>query len=142
LCGLLAGALLVGFTYEQLGRAHENQNLPPRIGNAIDIGGRTINLFCTGEGSPTVIFESGGNGPGYEWAPIQAKIAAFTRACWYDRAGVGWSDPPSSPRTSTSIVNDLHEALGRASIPPPYVMVGASAGGDYVRIYTARYPTT
>jgi pimeloyl-ACP methyl ester carboxylesterase len=140
LCGLLAGALLVGFTYEQLGRAHENQNLPPRIGNAIDIGGRTINLFCTGEGSPTVIFESGGNGPGYEWTPIQAKVATFTRACWYDRAGVGWSDPPSSPRTSTSIVNDLHETLGRARIPPPYVMVGASAGGDYVRIYTARYP--
>lgn len=139
-CGLLAGVLLVGFTYEQIGRAHEDQNLPPRIGNAIDIGGRTINLFCSGEGSPTVVFESGGNSPGYEWSSIQSEVAGFTRACWYDRAGVGWSDPPLSPRTSGSVANDLHQALSHAGVLPPYVMVGASIGGDYVRIYTARYP--
>src|ERR1700732_1839875 len=58
-----------------------------------------------------------------------------------DRAGVGWSDPPSSPRTSASVASDLHEALQRAGVLPPYVMVGGSVGGEYVRIYTAHYPT-
>ena len=138
---LLMLALLVGFTYEQVGRARDASQLPPRVGQAVDIGGRTLNVYCSGQGTPTVILEPGGNSPGYAQLWLQSKMALFTRTCWYDRAGVGWSDPPSSPRTSTSIVSDLHEALQRAAILPPYVMAGGSVGGEYVHIYTARYPT-
>lgn len=137
---LLVLAFLAGFTYEQVGRARDASQLPPRVGQAVDIGGRTLNLYCSGQGTPTVILETGGNSPGYEWQLLQSKMATFTRACWYDRAGVGWSDPPSSPRTSASIASDLHEALRRAGVLPPYVMVGGSVGGEYVHIYTARYP--
>ena len=39
------------------------------------------------------------------------------------------------------MVRDLHEALRRAGVLPPYVMTGGSVGAEYVRIYTARYPT-
>jgi len=87
-----------------------------------------------------VILEPGGNSPGYSQLLQQSKMAGFTRTCWYDRAGVGWSDPPSSPRTSTSVASDLHETLQRARVLPPYVMVGSSVGGEYVRIYAAHYP--
>ena len=138
---LLVLVLLAGFTYEQVGRARDASQLPPRVGQAVDIGGRTINLYCSGNGAPTVILETGGNSPGYSLLVQQSKMAQFTRACWYDRAGVGWSDPPASPRTSASVASDLHEALRRAGVLPPYVMVGGSVGGEYVRIFTARYPT-
>jgi pimeloyl-ACP methyl ester carboxylesterase len=138
---LLVLALLGGFTYEQVGRARDASQLPPRVGQAVDIGGRTLNLYCSGQGAPTVILETGGNSPGYSLLLQQSKMAAFTRTCWYDRAGVGWSDPPSLPRTSASIASDLHEALQRAGVLPPYVMAGGSVGGEYVLIYTARYPT-
>jgi pimeloyl-ACP methyl ester carboxylesterase len=138
---VLALALLAGFTYEQIGRARETNQLPPRVGQAVDVGGRTLNLYCSGEGTPTVILEPGGNSPGYAQLLLQSKMAMFTRTCWYDRAGVGWSDPPSTPRTSASIVSDLHEALQRAGVLPPYVMAGGSVGGEYVHIYAARYPT-
>ena len=138
---VLVLALLVGFTYEQVGRARDASRLPPRVGQAVDIGGRSLNLYCSGQGTPTVILETGGNSPGYEWQGLQSKMAGFTRACWYDRAGVGWSDPPSSPRTSASIVSDLHQALQRAGVLPPYVMAGGSVGGEYVHIYAARYPS-
>jgi pimeloyl-ACP methyl ester carboxylesterase len=137
---LLVLDLLGAFTYEQAGRARDASQLPPRVGQAVDLGGRTLNLYCSGQGTPTVILETGGNSPGYEWVALQSKMAGFTRACWYDRAGVGWSDPPSSPRTSASIASDLHEALQRAQVLPPYVLAGGSVGGEYVRIYTARYP--
>ncbi len=88
-----------------------------------------------------MILETGGNSPGYAWLLLQSKMAVFTRACWYDRAGVGWSDPPSSPRTSATVASDLHEALHHAGVLPPYVMAGGSVGGEYVHIYTARYPS-
>src|SRR5579863_9730376 len=131
---LLLLALLGGFTYEQVGRARDARQLPPRVGRAVDIGGRTLNLDFSGQGTPTVILEPGGNSPGYAQLSLQAKIAVFTRACWYDRAGVGWSDAPSSPRTSASVVSDLHEALRRAGVLPPYVVAGGSVGGEYARI--------
>jgi hypothetical protein len=90
---LVVLALLGGFTYEQVGRARDASQLPARIGQAVDIGGRTLNLYCAGQGTPTVILETGGNSPGYEWLLLQSKMAVFTRACWYDRAGVGWMIP-------------------------------------------------
>lgn len=139
---LIVLALLVGFTYEQIGRSRDANQLPPRVGKAVDIGGsRTLNLDCSGRGTPTVILETGGNSPGYSLLVQQSKMAVFTRTCWYDRAGIGWSDPPTSPRTSESIVSDLHEALRRGGVLPPYVIVGGSVGGEYVRVYTARYPS-
>jgi pimeloyl-ACP methyl ester carboxylesterase len=132
--------LFVGFTYEQIGRSNELKILPPRMGRAVDLGGRSINLYCSGSGSPTVILETGAGSAGYAWVLVQPKIAAFTQACWYDRAGEGWSDPPPTPRTSAMITNDLHETLHRGGISPPYVLVGWSLGGELVRVFTAKFP--
>jgi pimeloyl-ACP methyl ester carboxylesterase len=81
-----------------------------------------------------------GAAPGYVWAHIQPEIAKFTQACWYDRAGEGWSDPGPFPRTSAAIAKDLHELLQRAGIPAPYLLVGNSFGGLNVRVYNGLYP--
>jgi pimeloyl-ACP methyl ester carboxylesterase len=137
---VLAGAALAGWTYEQVGRRRDRQ-LYPQIGHSVDIGGRALNIYCSGAGSPTVVFEAGGNGGGYSWALVQPKVAEFTHACWYDRAGEGWSDPPSRTRTSASVTNNLHELLKRANVVPPYVLVGASIGGEYIRVFTATFPS-
>ena len=70
---LLVLALLGGFTYEQVGRARDASQLPPRVGQAVDIGGRTLNLSCSGQGTPTVILEPGGNSPGYAQLLLSPK---------------------------------------------------------------------
>ena len=98
----LLALTLAGIVYEQIGRRRD-RNHYPQIGRSIDIGGRTLNIFCSGEGSPTVILDSGGHTAGYTWIGIQPEIAKLTRTCWYDRAGYGWSDPlppPAPPRLS------------------------------------------
>ena len=133
-------ATLTGICYEQIGRRRDARRVP-QVGKSVDIGGRRLNLYCSGEGSPTVIFESGGGAPGYSWVNIQPQVAKFTRACWYDRAGYGWSDPGPQPRTSVAIANDLQALLTVANVAPPYVLVGASFGGFPVRVFAGRYPT-
>ena len=62
---------------------------------AVD-GKRRLNLYCTGEGSPTVLFDSGLGGNTIQWGLVQPLVAAHTRACSYDRAGLGFSDAASS----------------------------------------------
>ena len=130
-----------GFSYEQIGRRKDRQNRF-RIGRPIDMGGRSLNIDCAGEGSPAVILESGGGGyGGYGWRKVQPEVAKFTEVCWYDHAGEGWSDPPPTARSSETIVHDLHELLQRTPVLSPYVLVGHSIGGSYVRVFTARYPS-
>ncbi len=62
------------------------------------------------------------------------------KACWYDRAGLGWSDPGPGPRSSDAVARDLHQLLQRAGVAPPYVLVGHSMGGFNVRVYQKFYP--
>lgn len=132
-------AVLTGAIYEQVGQRRDRQRLP-QVGRSVDIGGRTLNIHCTGEGSPAVILDSGNGDPGMAWSHIQPEIAKLTRACWYDRAGEGWSDAGPFPRTSEAMARDLHELLRRADIPAPYVLVGHSLGGMNARIYNGLYP--
>jgi pimeloyl-ACP methyl ester carboxylesterase len=131
----------LGLTYEQIGRWQDSKH-PFRIGRAVDMGGRSLNIDCAGSGSPAVILESGGGGRGgYGWHAIQSEAAKFTTVCWYDRAGEGWSGPAPTARSSATVVQDLHELLQRAAVPGPYVLVGHSIGGEYVRVYAARFPS-
>ncbi|HKC38091.1 MAG TPA: alpha/beta hydrolase [Gemmatimonadales bacterium] len=133
---LIAG--LTGTIYEQVGQSRDRQRLP-QIGRSVDIGGRSLNIFCSGAGSPAVILDSGNGDPGYAWSEIQPAIARFTEACWFDRAGEGWSDPGPFPRTSATMSAELHELLHRAGVPPPYVLVGHSLGGLNARVYNGMY---
>jgi len=133
-------AAIAGWAYEQVGR-NRDRHLYPQVGKSIDIGGRSLNLYCSGQGGPAVIFEAGGEVGGYSWALVQPEVAKLTRACWYDRAGEGWSDPPPAPRTSGSVVDDLHELLHRAQIQSPYILVGASVGGEYARVFAWKFPS-
>jgi pimeloyl-ACP methyl ester carboxylesterase len=136
---LVVAALATSIVYEQIGRRRDRARFP-QIGRSVDIGGRTLNIFCSGAGAPPVIFESGGPGPGLEWEAFQPEAAKFTQACWYDRAGEGWSDLGPFPRTSVAICNDLHALLKRAGVPAPYVFAGASFGGLNTRVYGGLYP--
>jgi hypothetical protein len=61
-----------------------------------------------------VVLDAGAGDPGYVWSHIQPKIAKLTRACWFDRAGHGWSDPGPFPRTSDAVARELHALLGAA----------------------------
>lgn len=136
---MLVVLVVAGVIYEQMGRRRDRRRYP-QIGQSVDIGGRTLNIFCSGEGSPAVIFDSGGHTAGYSWVDIQPEVAKQTRACWYDRAGYGWSDPGPSPRTSKAIANELHTLLHAAKVEPPYVLVGATASAFHVRVYNSLYP--
>ncbi len=106
----------------------------------VDVGGHGLQLLVGGQGSPAVIFE-GGFGTGIaSWSTVQKDVAAFSQTVSYDRAGLGQSDPGPKPRSAKQIATELHAALQKSGIKPPYVMVGHSFGGIYVRVFADMYP--
>lgn len=142
LLGLLIAVvllLIVGFVYQRIADHYDAQKLP-RPGKLVDAGGHLQYIHCTGEGSPTVILESGGGVVSYTWEAVQTEVAKFARVCSYDRAGYGLSEPGPEPRTSREIAVELHTLLRNADIPGPYVLVGHSIGGLNIRMFTELYP--
>jgi pimeloyl-ACP methyl ester carboxylesterase len=87
-----------------------------------------------------VVFESGISATCLNWTQVRAEVEGFARACTYDRAWLGWSDPADSPRTTSAIVDELHGLLEAARIPRPFILTGHSFGGLLVRAYAAKYP--
>lgn len=115
----------------------EGIHLPGRM---VVIEGHQFHIYCTGDGPLTVILESGAGAASLAWAWIQPEVAKSSRVCSYDRAGYGWSSPTDVPMDAINTSQQLHSVLMAANIPGPYILVGHSIGGAYVRMFAANYP--
>lgn len=112
----------------------------PAPGQLLDVVGYKMHIYCTGQGTPTVILLAGLDDFSIVWSLVQPQVAKFTRVCSYDRSGLGWSEARPDPRTSENMVRELHTLLVKAQVATPYVMVGHSFGGALVQLYTHTYP--
>jgi hypothetical protein len=104
---------ITGALYEMIGRWRDAQRFPHR-GHIVQAGSIRMNIDCSGQGSPTVILESGSGGPSVDWLMAQPGVAKFSRVCSYDRAGYGWSDSGPEPRSSLQIAHELKQLLQTA----------------------------
>ena len=143
LLGLVAVVAILGLCYQALGNRADARRFPQQ-GKSVSLGpgfdNLKLNIDCRGQGSPTVILDSGLGVPAIGWNPVQTEVAKFTGVCSYDRAGYGWSDATSLPRTSSEIAKELHALLEAAGEKGPFVLVGHSFGGYNVRVYNGQYP--
>lgn len=113
--------------------------MAPHYGS-VDVGGREMTFYCTGQGRPTVILEAGGGDSAATWGLVQSGGDRDYRVCSYDRANLGRSDPAPKPRTFQDMSSDLHAMLLNAGIAGPYILVGHSMGGMLVRVFRDQYP--
>ena len=137
--GTLAAITIGGALYHAVSTKIEENKYPP-IGNMVDVGGYRLHIHSQGEGSPTVVFDSGLGCTSLDWSLVQPELSITTRVVSYDRAGYGWSDESPLERTSENIVKELHTLLHNAGMQGPYILVGHSFGGNNVRLFASEYP--
>src|SRR5438093_64678 len=99
---VIIGAVLVllaaGSVYQAIAsRVSARRHVAP--GMMIDADGQQLHVVCTGNGQPAVLFESGIAASSLSWARVLPEVGRFTRACAYDRAGLGWSARSRAPRS-------------------------------------------
>jgi hypothetical protein len=107
---VLTSAALGGALYQTLSLALERRS-NPMPGQLVDVGGFKMHIYCTGQGTPAVILDSGLGDSYMAWHTRQPEIAKFVHVCSYDRAGMGYSDRSSRPRTSRVFAEELHKLL-------------------------------
>jgi len=114
----------------------------PSLKGKVSVGDHQLYFRCSGAGSPTVVVEEGYAMAGAStraWDAVLAGVEPVTRICLYDRAPLGLSKADIPVRTCDEVVEDLHKLLQNAHIGGPYVLVGHSLGGFYVRYYATKY---
>ncbi|MEZ4621532.1 MAG: alpha/beta hydrolase [Caldilineaceae bacterium] len=84
------------------------------------------------------MFESGAGASYLNWWAVQQAIVQDVRTCVYDRQGLGWSAYTGITPTAEFVAQTLHTLLENAGESGPYVLVGHSLGGLYVREYAAQ----
>ena len=130
----------VGGGYQTISAALDRRAFPMH-GQLIDVGGHRLHIQCSGTGSPAVVLEAGlGELAATMSGWIAPAVARDTQVCVYDRAGHGWSDPSTGAQDGLGVATDLHTLLERADVAGPYVLVGHSTGGVYMRVFAAKFP--
>jgi pimeloyl-ACP methyl ester carboxylesterase len=141
LLGIALLCVLLGVLYQTLGTRRDAKVHPPP-GKLVDVGGHRLHVLESGQGRLTILFEAGLMSTVLSWTELQRKLSQCFRVVSYDRAGLGWSDLGPMPRTADRIVDELHALLERATIPPPYILVGHSFGGLTMPLFAAQFPET
>lgn len=114
----------------------------PPPGKLVDVNGTKLHIHAEGKKSnkPTVIIEGGGglSTPFGHW--LSEGLKDSVRVVRYDRAGIGHSDECTTPRDPETVARELHTLLQNSRESPPYLMMGHSVGGPYIRVFTELYP--
>jgi len=131
---------LAGASYNALSLRHYRK-LSGVPGKLYTVNGYPMHLYCTGQGSPAIILDSGLGDDFTIWAKVQPALSEVTRVCSYDRAGFGWSQPQPGLQDANAISAQLHELISAAGIQRPFVLMGHSIAGLYLRSYAAHYPS-
>lgn len=137
--GVVVGVIGFGAIYQALATSRDRRRFPPP-GKVVQINGKNWHYQIMGEGHPTVIVDSGTGGTHLDWQLVQPEVAKFTRILTYDRAGLGWSEASSEPRTAEQVISELRQLLKAVEVEPPYILVGMSLGGLFTRLFAYQHP--
>lgn len=144
---LLAAALAIapiaiaaaGWLFQRAGLKRDARRYPPQ-GLLLSRRGRYLHVLQQGSGLPAVVFEAGLAASSMSWARVQPRVASFSSASSYDRAGLGWSTPLRSQPSLAQMLDDLHGVVAWAGGGDPVVLVAHSFGSLLLLAYTQRFP--
>lgn len=105
----------------------------------IDVGGKSVNVSCSGTqtgGRPVVVLLAGAGDPLEKLAELQKTLSEKDRVCSYDRLGEGASDQPDGPQSFEDSGKILTAVLDKVAGDTPVVLSGHSLGGLVAARYT------
>ena len=150
---LTACAAVLAKKNEDLKKEEEKKFSPP--GEMVEVDGKRMHVLITspskpagdegtnGGSSPVIIMLPGLGtpAPSVDFLPLAKKLAEKGFLCVSpDPFGYGFSDDTIKARTADAMIEEIRTALSKLQIPAPYILLGHSVSGFYIRIWADRYP--
>jgi len=89
----------------------------------------------SGKGKPTIILETGMGDDMTAWQSTIERFEEHSQVFAYNRAGFSGSTSKNEQRDGQTIVIELRELLRELHLSPPYILVGHSLGGLYMKLF-------
>lgn len=139
LCGTALLVVSVGYLYATWGERRDRRRFPAP-GRLVPVDGCALHVHLQGREGPAVVLEAGIAASSLSWRPVECLLKDWARVVSYDRSGLGWSERCRAPRTLRQITAELTAVLERASVAPPYILVGHSFGGLLIWAFAQQHP--
>lgn len=127
--------------FNQIMNAYERNKYPP-LGQLVEVNGEKMHVYSKGEGENTIVLLSGAGtaAPALDYEPLMNEMAKNNRIVVVETFGYGWSDTTNKERTVENIVEEIRDALNKANIEGPYILMPHSVSGIYSMYYANKYP--
>jgi pimeloyl-ACP methyl ester carboxylesterase len=111
----------------------------------VEVDGHDIYARCAGAGSPTVVYFTG-------WAPdlsqrgvdiapgIEDALGPGFRVCSYERRNTGRSESVEGTQSPEDVIADVDGFLAALGEEGPFLLLGASFGGQVASVYAVTHP--
>ena len=139
----IISALVLIFTYHQICLTKEQKLLDKPVGRLVQVDGKNMNVYVTGQGEQTLVFLAGGGttSPILDFKSLYSKLEKDYRVVIVERLGYGFSDDSQGDsRDIDTVLAQTRQALKKAAITGPYTLVAHSMAGLEALHWVAKYP--
>lgn len=145
LCFLLGAVLvllLASFTYHRIALQRENASLSP-IGRMVAVNGHKMSVYVKGNGPQTLVFLSGAGtaSPILDFKDVYNGLSNKYRIVVVERAGYGYSEDTSKSRDVSVILSETRQALAKAQVSGPYIILSHSMASLETLLWQEKYPS-
>ncbi|MFT4416150.1 alpha/beta fold hydrolase [Fredinandcohnia humi] len=132
---------LIWAVFHHTKTAFEQKKYKP-IGQLVEVDGKNMHVYSKGDGENTVVLLSGlgTTAPALDFEPLVNELAKQNKVVVIENFGYGWSDITNRERTVENIVGEIRDALKKANIEGPYILMPHSISGIYSMYYANQFP--
>ena len=142
LLGAVLLLLLSSFTYHRLALQREKASLNP-MGQMVSVNGHEMSIFVKGEGPQTLVFLSGAGtaSPILDFKDLYDGLSKQYKIVVVERAGYGYSEDTSKSRDVSEVLLETRQALARAHVSGPYIILSHSMASLETLLWQEKYPS-
>ncbi|MDD3126453.1 MAG: hypothetical protein PHT27_02410 [Candidatus Izemoplasmatales bacterium] len=133
------------FAYHHAKTPKEKAEIKPQ-GLLVKIKGLNMNVFCANDTEsislPTIILLSGSGvtAPIFDYKNLYSQLKTVSKVFVLEKFGYGYADESGNSKDIKTLVDDDREALRKANVMPPYILMPHSMSALEAIYWTHNYP--
>ncbi len=141
LAAIIIVFILISYINHRVHLSREDKLFVP-TGKIVEVNGSSVHVYVEGQGEETLVFMSGGgtSSPVLDFKSLYSLLSDEYRIVVIEKAGYGFSDLVDVNRDMDTILSQTREALAKANVSGPYILMPHSMSGIEALYWAQTYP--